>query len=184
MASFELALVQSLVLQFPNSEIQGCFFHFFQYLWMKVQFIGLTDLYKNDPVTRCFIWKSAALAFVPLPIAWSGVNADVPAIPKGDALVDYFQKRPGLMVTSFWKHGITIVRNAHTQTITGRMAQPAEEGSKKAYPYMFELIKRLQNRQAARNEHPAVLRRRKILFKEKKRDAAWRINQETDWRIF
>ena len=101
MASFELALVQSLVLQFPNSEIQGCFFHFFQYLWMKVQFIGLTDLYKNDPVTRCFIWKSAALAFVPLPIAWSGVNADVPAIPKGDALVDYFQKRPGLMVTSF-----------------------------------------------------------------------------------
>ena len=32
MANFELALVQSLVLQFPNSEIQGCFFHFFQHL--------------------------------------------------------------------------------------------------------------------------------------------------------
>ena len=35
--------------------------------------------------------KLAALAFVPLPITWSGVNADVPALPKGDAFVDYFQ---------------------------------------------------------------------------------------------
>ena len=63
MASFELALVQSLVLQFPSSEIQGCFFHFFQRLWMKVQFIGLTDLYKNDPVTHCFSRKKCCISF-------------------------------------------------------------------------------------------------------------------------
>ena len=59
----------------------------------------------------------------------------------------------------------------HKQSLEG-WPQPAEEGSKKAYPNMFELIKRFQNRQAARNEHPAVLRRREILFKEKKHDAA------------
>ena len=52
MANFEIALVQSLELQFPSSEIQGRVFHFFQYLWRKVQFVGLTDLYKNDPVTQ------------------------------------------------------------------------------------------------------------------------------------
>ena len=62
MANFEIALVQSLELQFPSSEIQGRVFHFFQCLWRKVQFVGLTDLYKNDPVTHCFIRESAPLA--------------------------------------------------------------------------------------------------------------------------
>ena len=118
-------------------------------------------------VPTASVGKSAALAFVPLPIAWSGVNADVPAIPKGDALVDYFQMT--------WLDGNFLLKmwNYHCQECPHTNNHwKDEEGSKKAYPNMFELIKRLQNRQAARNEHPAVLRRRKILFKEKKRGAA------------
>ena len=47
-----------------------------------------------------------------------------------------------------------------------------KRAARKAYPNMFNFIKRLQNEQAARGDHPAVVRRRKILFKEKKRGAA------------
>ena len=54
----------------------------------------MTDLYKNDPVTRSFIHKTAALAFVPLTfvrIAWSAIEADAPATPEADAFHSYFR---------------------------------------------------------------------------------------------
>ena len=47
-----------------------------------------------------------------------------------------------------------------------------KRAARKAYPNMFEFIKRLQIEQAARGDHPAVVRRREILFKENKRGAA------------
>ena len=67
-----------------------------------------------------------------LPITWSGVNADVPALPKGDAFVNYFQ--------TAWLDGndenVELSLSGmptHKQSL-GRMAQPAEEGSKKSLP--------------------------------------------------
>ena len=66
MADFELVLVQPVQLQFPGADIQGCFFHFSQCLWRKVQALDLIDLYKNDPVTQRFIHNAVALAFVPV----------------------------------------------------------------------------------------------------------------------
>ena len=63
----------------PGADIQGCYFHFLQCLWRKVQALGLTDLYKNDPVTRRTIHSwGAALAFVPLAfvrITWTSIEA-------------------------------------------------------------------------------------------------------------
>ena len=35
MTDFELALVQSLALEFPGTQIHGCYFHFAQCLWRK-----------------------------------------------------------------------------------------------------------------------------------------------------
>ena len=37
MADFELALIQAVELQFPSTRIMGCYFHFSQCLWCKVQ---------------------------------------------------------------------------------------------------------------------------------------------------
>ena len=47
-ADFELAVIQSLEMQLPGIEIQGCHFHFSHCLWRKVQALGMADLYKND----------------------------------------------------------------------------------------------------------------------------------------
>ena len=43
MSDFELLLVQSLELQFPSACIHGCYFHFTQCLWRKVQSLGLVE---------------------------------------------------------------------------------------------------------------------------------------------
>ena len=48
MTDFELALVQSLELEFPGARIHGCYFHFAQCLWRKVQRLGLVEEYKED----------------------------------------------------------------------------------------------------------------------------------------
>ena len=40
-SDFELALLQALELQFPNTQTLGCLFHFSQCLWRKVQSLGL-----------------------------------------------------------------------------------------------------------------------------------------------
>ena len=62
MTDFELALVQSLELEFPGARIHGCYFHFSQCLWRKVQRLGLVEEYKEDTAIRRFIQKSAAIA--------------------------------------------------------------------------------------------------------------------------
>ena len=60
MTDFELTLVQSLELEFPGARIHGCYFHFAQCLWRKVQRLGLVEEYKEDEFIRRFIQKSAA----------------------------------------------------------------------------------------------------------------------------
>ena len=59
------AVIQSLAMQLPGVEIQGCYFHFSQCLWRKVQALRMADLYKNDVDTRNLIHKAAALPFIP-----------------------------------------------------------------------------------------------------------------------
>ena len=55
--AFELALVQSLELEFPGARIHGCYFHFTQCLWRKVQRLGLVEEYKENTAIRHFIQR-------------------------------------------------------------------------------------------------------------------------------
>ena len=57
------------------------YFHFAQCLWRKVQSLGLVEEYREDDSIRCFIRKSAAIAFVPLNfvrVSWDGLKAEMP----------------------------------------------------------------------------------------------------------
>ena len=79
MADFKLALLQAVELQFPSNRIMGCYFHFSQCLWRKVQALGLATAYSPDATVKCFIHKTAALSFVPVPflrVAWSAIKAN------------------------------------------------------------------------------------------------------------
>lgn len=94
MADFELAVIQSLEMQLPGIEIQGCYFHFSQCLWRKVLAPGMADLYKNDADTRNFIHKAAALPFIPsrfVRIAWTLVESEAPQTSEADEFIRYFK---------------------------------------------------------------------------------------------
>ena len=40
LCDFVLAIIQALALNFPNSRHRGCYFHFMQAIWRKVQALG------------------------------------------------------------------------------------------------------------------------------------------------
>ena len=91
MADFELALIQAVELH--SARVLGCFFHFSQCLWGKVQALGLSGAYTSDASIKCFIHKAAALSFVPptfLRIAWAAIQADAPNKPSIPEFIDYF----------------------------------------------------------------------------------------------
>ncbi|XP_068224123.1 uncharacterized protein [Palaemon carinicauda] len=61
---FELSAINSVKKFFPNAEICGCFFHFGQCLWRKVQGLGLQAWYSKSE-NAMLIKKLQAIAFVP-----------------------------------------------------------------------------------------------------------------------
>ena len=63
---FEIAVINSLKLVFPNARINGCFFHLSNNLYKKVVRFNLAILYGNDPNTAMNVKMILALAFVPI----------------------------------------------------------------------------------------------------------------------
>lgn len=61
MVDFEQAAINAASNEFP-----GCFFHFTQCIWRKIQNLGLQTKYNSDPVFALNMRKLAALAFVPV----------------------------------------------------------------------------------------------------------------------
>ena len=62
---FEIAAIEALKSSFPNANIKGCFFHFAQANWRKIQSVGLAREYQQDTEV-CNILKSfVALALIP-----------------------------------------------------------------------------------------------------------------------
>lgn len=66
MVDFEKAAIAAAEKVFPESDVNGCFFHFCQCLYRQVQANGLQTLYQDDPVFATNIRCLAALAFVPV----------------------------------------------------------------------------------------------------------------------
>ena len=48
--------------------VHGCYFHFSQALWKRVQRVGLAGAYRRNPLVRRFVQKTMALGFLPLNI--------------------------------------------------------------------------------------------------------------------
>lgn len=63
---FEQPFILAFKEVFPNSEIKGCFFHFQQCIWRKIQENGLQNKYAVDSDFSLQIRYLSALAFVPI----------------------------------------------------------------------------------------------------------------------
>jgi len=89
---FELAAIRALEREFPNAEIKGCFFHFGQALWRKVQDLGLAVLYKEDHQVQLWVRRAAGLALLPIADvqdAWIESMNSTPNVPRAEDFNDY-----------------------------------------------------------------------------------------------
>ena len=64
-SDFELAMIQAVKAQFAF--VKGCFFHYAQAIWRKVQALGLQEEYKTDHLDiHKMVLKMLALSFCPV----------------------------------------------------------------------------------------------------------------------
>ncbi|KAL8599921.1 hypothetical protein ACOMHN_057698 [Nucella lapillus] len=83
---FEQAVLQACRIVFPQSSLRGCFFHFSQSIWRKVQNLGLTTAYRDDPEVRDIVRLLAVMPIVPedqLDEAWISIHAAAPCNKPG-----------------------------------------------------------------------------------------------------
>ena len=62
---FQIAAIEAQKSSFPNANIKGCFFHFGQAIWLKIQSVGLAKEYQQDTDVRIILKSSVAIALIP-----------------------------------------------------------------------------------------------------------------------
>ena len=125
LSDFELAIIQALALNFPNSRHRGCYFHYMQAIWRKVQALGLATNYTDpqDLSLKHFVQKMAAIAFCPPAFvrpAWMSVQQEAPQIARVDELVTYF--------SNTWVSGSYQVRQWNYYKVDGPRTNNHVEG--------------------------------------------------------
>ena len=63
---FEKALIKVASEAFPAAKVQGCYFHFCQAVYRKIQKLGLADTYMKHDRFRTFVRCLMALGFLPV----------------------------------------------------------------------------------------------------------------------
>ncbi len=66
-----MAAISAIEEVFPNVVLSGCFFHYAQSLWRKLQSLGLQQDYCNDEIFAIQARQFAALAFVPVEVIYT-----------------------------------------------------------------------------------------------------------------
>lgn len=63
---FEIGAINAAKMVFSTTKMHGCFFHFCQSIWRKIQQIGLQARYSEDSTFALNIRQIMALAFIPV----------------------------------------------------------------------------------------------------------------------
>ena len=114
---FEIALRQSVHLQFPAASIKGCYFHFTQCLYRWIQTHGLAiDYRENTSNNITFVSNCATLAFLPpanVRLVFASVSgAQDHTVPSVQQFATYFQQT--------WLRDFPIAMWNHCETTSER----------------------------------------------------------------
>ncbi|KAL2631004.1 hypothetical protein R1flu_015690 [Riccia fluitans] len=93
LSDFESGLIPAIHDEFPQSFHHGCYFHFTQAIWRKIQQMGLTTVYTNNESIKGRIRQLMALGFLPVPRIREGLQAIIDSLSnaKYDILESLFQ---------------------------------------------------------------------------------------------
>jgi hypothetical protein len=62
---YETAVQNAARTSFPGITIKGCFFHYTQRIWRKVQNTGMQTHYSDNPIIHQFVRRAAVFPLVP-----------------------------------------------------------------------------------------------------------------------
>lgn len=65
---FEQAIITAVETELPRAQISGCYFHFNQNLWRKVQNLGLATEFRQNQRLKKVIRKVMAIGYLPLAV--------------------------------------------------------------------------------------------------------------------
>ena len=89
---FEQAAINAIRVSFPLTKINGCFFHFSQNVYRKIQSQGLQHQYMADYTFSQNVKMLVALAFMPLGDVINAFETLVAEMPEQlDPIIDYFE---------------------------------------------------------------------------------------------
>lgn len=149
---YEKAVHRAACEVFPDVSIKGCFFHYTQCIWRKVQNLGLATIYQSDPDLYKFVRRAAVLPLVPQTLiddVWLEAMAHSPDTESARLFADYMVETwlEGLFSRTSWNHFDT---DGHRTTnhLEG-WHHKLNRLTMKAHPNVFELIAVLQTEQAA-----------------------------------
>ncbi|KRX72196.1 hypothetical protein T06_16990 [Trichinella sp. T6] len=121
---FETALIPAIQGYFPNTRVQGCYFHFCKAVHRKVGELGLKTRYPQHEETRRKIRMLLATAFLPVPHVNTGVSLlEAGTMGTLAALFQYFRQE---WMTDerlpLWNvHNVNIRTNNHLEAEQGVM---------------------------------------------------------------
>lgn len=131
--------------------MKGCFFHYCQAIWRKVQALGLATTYQSDPDLYRFVRRAAALPLAPVALvedAWLHALADSPDTTKARLFADYVTETwiEGHFEQHMWNHFDT--DGARTTNHLEGWHSKLNRIVKKSHPNLFEFILVIQVEQS------------------------------------
>jgi hypothetical protein len=110
---YEIASISAFKYHFTSLEIRGCFFHFCQSIYRKVNTIGFSETYKTNDNFKLWVRGLMSLALVPLDRfdeAFRNIISKKTKIKDIFVLIDYFKTTwiSGNFSPSMWNHFFNI----------------------------------------------------------------------------
>lgn len=153
---FEMAAICAIRISFPLADIRGCFFHYTQAIWRKVQTLGLAGAYRESPEVKTFVRRLAVLPLVPLQEldnVWMDVHGMAPAeVPGVSELCDYMvstwvDDTNSMFQRELWNHFQTLLEagirtNNHVEAFHSAFNRNFHTAHPNVYTFVTVLKKR------------------------------------------
>ncbi|KRZ02936.1 hypothetical protein T11_1088 [Trichinella zimbabwensis] len=140
---FETALIPAIQGNFPNTRVQGCFFHFCQGVLWQVGRLGLRTDYINNQKIRKKVKMLMPLAFLPTNLVPAGFEIlNVGTSSQVEALFEYFQREwlPATKILLWNVHAVAVQTNNYLEVWHSRINKSARKHYLGFYQFLRLII--------------------------------------------